>query len=190
MKVHGSSSSIRIVTHPEWFQMCGEITIIQAQCNDLSGTYIKYDASSESKNGPTWSPQPTQYLCSLVIQLQETVIIWGGFRCVVTLSWLKPHVMVLHHPSETDIKYFASRRAITGLIGSSTPTILMFTKGCAWSTSWPIRGSFGYVVTLPWPKPNVTVLHHPSETYINYDTLPGNKNWSHLTPNIHNPHAY
>ena len=34
--------------------------------------------------------------------------IWGDFRCMVPLTWHKPHIMMLHHPSGTYIKYVAS----------------------------------------------------------------------------------
>ena len=48
-------------------------------------------------------------------------------------------------------------------------------------------GGFRCMVILPWPKPNITVLHHSSETYINYFPLPENKNWAYLTLSTHNP---
>ena len=91
--------------------------------------------------------------------------IWNGFKCVVSLSWPKPTVMVYYHPYGTHTKYDTSPDSdglpcMTLNTGYPVLTCVSYhAKICS------VHGSFGYVVPLILPNSNVMVYYHPSGTH-------------------------
>ena len=86
--------------------------------------------------------------------------IWGGFRCVVWLPWLKPNTMVLYLPSDILNKYDKDRTHMT------TNNMYSHADWCTeHGRTHPSCGESRCVVSLSWFKPNAMVSHHPYGTY-------------------------
>ena len=98
--------------------------------------------------------------------------IWNGFKCVVSLSWPKPTVMVYYHPYGTHTKYDTSPDSdglpcMTLNTGYPVLTCVSYNaKICS------VHGSFGYVVPLILPNSNVMVYYHPSGTHSKHAISP------------------
>ena len=115
--------------------------------------------------------------------------IWGGWSCVMLLSWLNTNVIVLVDPFLTYTKCLLQHQGVlVGLTWPSIPGNTPLARVPVKLQVWSIWGGYSCVMLLPWLKANITVSKHLFGTYAKCVAAPGRNGWAHITLNaIHIP---